>query len=228
MTPLLLEKLADLRADWVPIELAEFVVVGSVLDLIPSNNWSGTVLGAGLLHEEGHPNLLRANVLAIRGKLTARRVKARNHNFALGDPGLLCSEIIPEPEKKYDLTVVPHWSDYDLANRFAHLNPHVIDPETDTAAVVSDIAASRKIVASSLHGIVVADSYRIPRRAEQFAGINSSYEGGEFKYHDYASVLNEKMKWGVLHTPKERFVEKAQAELFDAFRSIASKKPKKR
>ncbi len=49
------------------------------------------------------------------------------------------------------------------------------------------------------------------------------YEGGTFKYDDYASALNDKIHWGELHTPNPRHIEKAQAELFDAFRPVVGR-----
>jgi hypothetical protein len=47
------------------------------------------------------------------------------------------------------------------------------------------------------------------------------YEGGEFKFHDYASAFNEEPHFGELHMPHERKLEKVEAELFDAFRALA-------
>lgn len=218
LTPLLLDKLADITGEWTPIDTAEIIVVGSILEHLPPA-WTGAIVGAGKLHQWSHPDLSHANVLALRGRFSAVDVPG---DFALGDPGLLCSEILPHSdEKRFDLTVVPHWSDKTLAKRFAHLDPHVIDPTDDLMTIIGDIAASKKIVSSSLHGIIIADSFRIPRRAELFPNIDASYEGGVFKFHDYSSVLGEPMKFGALHTPDERRIEIAQAELFDVFRTLA-------
>lgn len=217
LTPLLLEKFADITTVWAPVENAHMIVVGSILEQLP-DRWDGTIVGAGRLHAHSHVDLSHATVLALRGQLSAEGVTG---DFALGDPGLLCSELLPHvDEKRFDLTVVPHWSDRELAKRFAHLHPHVIDSAADPMSVIADIAASKKIVSSSLHGIILADSFRIPRRAERFPNINATYEGGDFKFNDYSSVLGESIEFGVLHTPDERRIEIAQAELFDVFQDL--------
>lgn len=218
LTPLLLEKFSDLHVQWSPVEEAHIIVVGSILEHLP-RHWHGAIVGAGKLHEHSHVDLGEAAVLALRGALSARGVRG---DFVLGDPGLLCSEIVePTNDKEFDLTVVPHWSDHQLAQRFAHLNPHVINPSHDPLTIIGEIARSKKIVSSSLHGIVIADSFRIPRRAERFPHMDKVYEGGEFKFHDYSSVLGEEMPFGVLHTPKDEGIERVQADLFDVFRHLA-------
>lgn len=223
LTPLLLERFSDLNVIWAPTEFAEMIVVGSILEHLPEA-WNGMILGAGKLKQFSEVDITKAKILALRGKLSAAKVKG---DFALGDPGLLASELLDRPHvKKYDLCIVPHWSDKVLADKFAHIPARdgleniVVDPTADSLTVIDQIAQSEKVVSSSLHGIIIADSFRIPRRAERFPNMDHRYEGGEFKYHDYASVLDEPMIWGEMHQPDERKIEQAQAELFDAFRSL--------
>jgi hypothetical protein len=117
--------------------------------------------------------------------------------------------------------VIPHWSDIELEEKFAYLHPKVVHAADDPMEIIHTIARAKKVVSSSLHGIIVADSFRVPRRLERHPHLYKPYEGGEFKFHDYASAFNEEPHFGELHMPHERKLEKVEAELFDAFRALA-------
>jgi hypothetical protein len=186
---------------------AELVVVGSVLEHLPKG-WSGTVCGAGKLHEHSDVDLSNARVLAVRGKLTAK-AKGVPKDVVLGDPGLLVPYWIRQWPAKYELGIVPHWSDTELAERFPH--GHVIDITQRPEDVVSEIAKCKRIVSSSLHGIIVADAYGIPRQAELFP--QAAKEGGDFKFRDYASVYDTHPHFGEMWRAPHHIVERIQGEL---------------
>jgi hypothetical protein len=190
LTPALLERVAGIRATWTEARNAEIIVVGSILTMIPPL-FRGTVLGAGKADNVRNVNLSQARVLALRGQLTADGVQA-TPGYALGDPGLLADMLLDErPEPIHDLGVVPHWQDRTLLKRYP--NAFHIDPKRPALDVVRDIADCKRIVSSSLHGIIVADALELPRRWETFMGV----QGGGFKFHDYASA------WGGTITPGE-------------------------
>lgn len=190
LVPLLLESAYVKQFEWSPPAEAEFVIAGSVLEHLPSN-WAGTVCGAGLLHESSHLNLREAEVLGVRGKLTLDRlaVKSREHrnNVVLGDPALLVPSWIRQYQGKWDVGIIPHWSDNELMRRFPY--GHYIDVRRPPHEVIEDIAKCKRVISSSLHGIIVADAYGIPRQAELFpdALSRAQHEGGDFKYRDYAT-----------------------------------------
>ncbi len=211
----LLEKLVGITPEWATPSDAEIVIVGSVLDVLPSS-WNGIIAGAGKLHERTTVPR-HADILGVRGHLTARGLTG---HYAVGDPGLLVDELIAPQIKTHNLGVVPHWSDTQLAARFAHLDPFVIQPSWTPEHVIAEIGSCKKIVSSSLHGIIVADAFGIPRRAEMFANMNNRYEGSGFKFLDYASGIDFPMNWGLLQEPPRGPIERAQAELFDMIRSL--------
>lgn len=214
LTPYLLEAFADVKVDHADAAEADIVVVGSILEALPTH-WNGIVAGSGKLYEKTRPNLDNAHVYGLRGTLSAQGVTGE---YALGDPALLIDEMIPAGKKEHELGVVPHWSDTVLVGRFAKWNPHVILPSGDPLTVVREIASCKKIVASSLHGIIVADAYGIPRRAEMFA--QAAVEGGDFKFRDYASVINQPIVFGQLQTPYRWRIEELQRGLWDMFKRI--------
>jgi hypothetical protein len=193
---------------WAPAAEADQVIVGSILHHLPEG-WSGTVCGAGLLYPERRVDLTNATVLALRGKMTDARVKRAPGPVVYGDPGLLVSKFIPQPVAKHDLGVVPHWSDTELAKRFPYAR--VIDVRQHPEKVIAEIASCRRIISSSLHGLIVADAYGIPRQAELFA--QAGQEGGAFKFSDYASVFDTHPHFGRMWQAPHHLVERIQNDL---------------
>lgn len=214
LTPYLLKAFADVKVDRADAGEADIMVVGSILEAVPEH-WTGIVAGAGKLYEHTRPHLDAAHVYGLRGALSARGVHG---DYVLGDPALLIDEMVPAAKKEYELGVVPHWSDKTLAARFAKWNPHVIVPSGDPLTVVREITRCKKIVSSSLHGIIVADAYGIPRRAEMFA--QAAVEGGDFKFRDYASAIGLPMKFGMIQSPFRWKVEELQRGLWDMFKRV--------
>jgi len=195
--------------EWAPPEDADLVAVGSVLEHLPSG-WSGTVAGAGILRPNARVDLTSAKVVGLRGKLTRKTAKLpKGARPVLGDPGLLVSAFVRQGPARHDLGVVPHWSDKQLAKRFPY--GHVIDVSKPPAEVIADIASCKRIISSSLHGLIVADAYGIPRQAEKFPFIGR--EGGDFKFRDYASVFDGDPHFGHMWRAPHADVERIQREL---------------
>jgi hypothetical protein len=223
MSAAVLNHFAGVDVEWSEPAQAEIVVSGSVLDVLP-DGWSGVVAGAGTLLNGTRRDLTKATVLAVRGHLTLRQLTLGDGVApVIGDPGLLASELVAVDRGRYELGVVPHWSDMTLWDRFKRLNPLPIPSTGDPLEVIRLIGSCKKIVTSSLHGAIVADSFGIPRRVERFPGmVTSPKEGGEHKFHDYASSLGQPIEWckhGGQVAPPER-VEQIQADLFTALGKI--------
>ncbi len=224
LAPLLLEKFAGLKAAWSPVCGADIVSVGSVLEHIPPL-WEGYILGAGKLYEDSrlHLHTGTANILALRGPLTARQCPPGD--YALGDPGLLASGLLDdhEPEKLWDLGIVPHWADTSLARSDCftggNWTTRVISPAQDPLTVIREISQCQKIVTSSLHGMILADSLGIPRRLEPAPHWDSS-QGGLFKFTDYLASIGAPLVVGRTTTVSRLHVEDRKYELYDAYEDL--------
>lgn len=220
LTPLLLKRFTRLDSEWSDIPDSEIIIIGSVLDKIP-HEWAGTILGAGKLHEGSVVDLPYANILALRGPLSARGIKG---DYVIGDAGLLADELVQMPEKEYDLGIVPHWSDTQLEHNptFLRYNPKIIRPDGDPLEVIREIGRCKKVVSSSLHGIILADAFNIPRRIEIAPWMISrpKQEGGIFKWRDYSASLGMKLEIGVTQEVDRHVVIERQSELFDAFNTL--------
>lgn len=201
----------DVEYDATGIEDADLILAGSVLEHLPAR-WSGTVCGAGKLRENSVVDLSGARVLALRGKLTADSVKGLSGPIVLGDPGLLVSDWIEQPLAKYELGVIPHWSDHELAGRF--LYGQLINVADPPEKVAQEISRCKRVVSSSLHGLVVADAFGIPRRAELFP--NAANEGGDFKYRDYCSIYDTHPHFGEMWRAPHHMVERTRNQLRSA------------
>jgi pyruvyltransferase len=215
LTPLLLARFSDTYVHWAPFRDADMVVVGSNLDVLP-NKWRGFVVGAGKLHEKTKPDLSRATVMGLRGPLTAKGIRG---NYCIGDPGLLADELVTV-NKRYDLGIIPHWSDTELEHRpeFQRYKPHIIRPSGDTCEVLREIGRCRKIISSSLHGVIVADAFGIPRRTEM-TGLFAR-EGGDFKFRDHNAAVGVPFEIGVTQEAPRYMVQDRQQELYDMFQSL--------
>lgn len=163
------------------------VAVGSVLDSVPED-YTGMVWGTGLINDRPHvmPN---AKILGVRGRLTAQRIGHPDAN--LGDPGLLVSRFLPAAEKTHVLGLVPHKIHVDHPTIQHLVSPDVIliDPGEPAAVVAEKISSCSAIVSTSLHGLVVADSYGIPAAWADLADRPLSGSGA-FKFYDYESALS--------------------------------------
>lgn len=217
LTPLLMARFAGLSMVWSPPAMARCIVVGSIIEHVP-DDWAGVVAGAGQLFEGSDVTLPNATVLGVRGPLTAKSFPGQD--LVLGDPGLLANELVSPVEKCYDLGVVPHWSDNELEHRpeFTRYQPRIIRSTGDPCETIREIGRCKKIVASSLHGIIVADAFGIPRRTEMTKLF--AREGGSFKFRDYNASIGVRFVEGKLQAPDRFTINNRQAELFDMLEDL--------
>lgn len=126
-------------------------------------------------------------ICALRGELTAKKFGVSGE-VPLGDPGLLANLAYKKSPAVSKIGVVPHMTHMDLNivkklradNRFL-----VIDPCRDPENVIKDITKCNLVLSSSLHGLVVADSFSIPNIHTEFGIL----EEGDFKFDDYYSAF---------------------------------------
>jgi hypothetical protein len=187
LTPWLLHQYGRIAVHTPPAR-AEMAGVGSILEQLPSE-FSGTVWGSGLLFGE-RVDLPRARYAAVRGHLT-KEIQGIRDPVALGDPGLLVARHASRPPRRWSLGVVPHGM-HDghpqllaFAARYRR-DVQIIGTRAPVSTVVRAIARCDAVISSSLHGVVIADSFGIPNA---WFGLEPSLWGGSFKFADYESVV---------------------------------------
>lgn len=213
---LLIKKFTHLESEWAEPGNAELVIVGSLLEHLPEK-WNGVIAGIGKLHERTKLNLPEAKIIGLRGPLTAKGIKKK---ITIADPGLLCNELVTLQDKQYEIGLIPHWSDNDLEKNSIFLTKRtkIIRVSDDPLKVITEISQCRKIVSSSLHGIILADAFGIPRRTEIAPRL--AYEGGTFKFRDYNESIKMNFQTGVLQKADHYVVEEKQFALFEMFEEI--------
>jgi pyruvyltransferase len=124
------------------------------------------------------------DVRAVRGPRTRALLTDRGIPCPeiYGDPALLLPELMPQlstwaQEKTRAVTIVPNYADFP-AMRAEH-GARCLDPRGGVRACLRAIAQSEAVIASSLHGLIVAESLGIPAR------LLSPAREAAFKYEDY-------------------------------------------
>lgn len=169
------------------------LALGSIFHLARSGD---VVWGSGLgNHLKSFHGPYKADpdieILAVRGPLT-RDVYLKEGGVRCpeiyGDPAILLPEIYtPEVKCRYGISVLPHVRDVQLSRLFPEAR--LINAATkNSLAVIDAIRASEFIITSSLHGLIVAESYGIPVVLYLPPAIRLSEP--EFKYMDYFASTN--------------------------------------
>lgn len=175
---ILAERTVDPLGDVVDRRL---LAVGSILHFARPGDvvWGSGVNGKSVQMRHDVADL---DVRAVRGPLTAQFLRDRGVDVPsiYGDPGLLVGRLWPREGfvgsmAHVPLTIIPNLN--DVARYQSHPSFwHPCSPLPDT---IARIATSDFVAGSSLHAMVLADSFGVPSRL-----ISSEHEP-PFKYEDY-------------------------------------------
>jgi pyruvyltransferase len=166
----------EIKSTHTPFE-HKLLSLGSILHSALNGD---VVWGTGIMTGWFPEHISQLDVRAVRGPLTRDILlkKGIQCPAVYGDPALLIPLLFPEftcnPVRDY--IVIPHASETSL---FAN-DPNMVSPREPWETVVKKITESKFVIASSLHGIIVAEAFGIPARMV-LSTNNSQY----FKYMDY-------------------------------------------
>lgn len=175
------------------LKLKNYLVIGSTIDMLCKENTE--VWGAGIIDEIKTLRIKPRRVHAVRGPLTRKKLLEQGVECpeVYGDPALLISRYYkPNVKKKHLIGFIPHRSNLESINGFtidgARLSERkevlVIDLSkyekwTD---IVDQICSCENIISASLHGLIMAEAYKIPNLWIEFG---KPLIGGHFKFHDF-------------------------------------------
>lgn len=160
-----------------------YVTAGSILAYANKNT---IVWGSGIILKD--QQVKNAIFLAVRGPQTRKRLLELGYKVpeVYGDPALLLPQYYnPTVEKKYEIGIIPHYSDYQVVHNWYQNNPQikVIDLMTlDIEQTTDEILTCKHIISSSLHGLIVSHAYRIPAVWVEFS---DKLFGDGIKFQDY-------------------------------------------
>lgn len=190
LTPYLVEKISGKKCIWSPPEsdILKYVVTGSILNWEMKNAVSW---GAGIANKDDRLGVEK--VVMTRGEISRyiAILGGIENDMVVGDPALLLPRYYtPKVEKKYKLGIFIHYIDTDVItyNLLSQLPEDVvlIYALGEIEQTIDLICSCERIISNSLHGLIVADAYRIPSRWVKFS---DRILGDGTKYMDYYSSI---------------------------------------
>lgn len=167
--------------------LPNLIAIGSILHWADQNT---VIWGTGLLASEIKINAKPRAIVAVRGPLTRARLIEQGLNCPelFGDPGVFISDFIPASPARHAVGLVPHYIDAHL--EFVSLaradGVEIIDVALPIEEYIRRLTSCRRIVSSSLHGLVFAHAYGIPA---VWVRLSDAVLGGGFKFFDYYASI---------------------------------------
>lgn len=165
-----------------------YALVGSILQ---SANKRTIVWGSGLISDKEFPKENPKQICAVRGPLSRQVLLSHGIKCpeVYGDPILLLSKYYqPQVKKIYKLGIIPHIYDENigLIDKYIENHSSVIKISmrkySNWKDVIDKIASCEQILSSSLHGIILADTYGVPNTWVEFS---DKVFGHGFKFRDY-------------------------------------------
>lgn len=165
-------------------EDGEYFAIGSIIRLAKN----ATILGSGVIRDSDEidpTNTFRF----VRGPQTRKRVIEQGGECPeiYGDLALLTPRFYGESPKKYRIGAVPHYWNHQPGplNWIADKNLEFINVlDFNPLTVVRRITQCEKIIASSLHGIILAHAYGIPAVHVKYPNAAKVFGDG-IKFVDY-------------------------------------------
>lgn len=163
---------------------SDVALTGSILQHYPPD-FKGRILGTGFIDSKYSRKNVLWNTKILRGPLTAKQCGQIDDPVVYGDPGILASLVFSQDKiKKYLLGIVPHYVDYDYAYKLFKnsTDVNIINVRQSASKVAKEIQSCEYIASSSLHGLIFADSFRIPNIHLKFGDL---LFGNLHKFNDY-------------------------------------------
>lgn len=190
LTVPLLRELFGVDARRVGPARAELIAVGSILDSYwrtrngrPLALWQRRPWRKLHVWGSGWPQSVRYH--AVRGPLSAARIG--RPDLPTGDPAILLPLIwLQKAARTAEVGVIPHFATWQkFIGRFGDILSRgwrIINLLEPARMVAQAIAECEFVVSSSLHGLIVADSYGVPSLR---MAPDAPIKGDGFKFQDY-------------------------------------------
>lgn len=195
LTPYLIEKITgkptiNVSSKFIP----RIMGVGSLLHFSSSKS---VVWGTGMISKDDGLNAISLkNIVGLRGYLTKKQIQDRfqqNIDCFIGDPAIILPRLYSPCREniEYQIGLIPHYVDEEIAADLLSQLPHelrkkvhLITVKQEVETFIQEVTSCRKIVSSSLHGLIISDAYEIPN---QWVELSKNVIGERFKFYDYYS-----------------------------------------
>ena len=203
-----------------------FLAIGSVISKATSKTivWGSGGFGTENLLSYSNKINTKAVYKAVRGPLTRNllRISGVSCPEIYGDPALLLPYFYyPEVQKTYEVGIILRWSEKKWNNlEFGEGIKKIFFGTDKIEETIQDILSCKKIISSSLHGIILADAYNIPN-----AWLDTTTtKGYNFKFYDYMLSVNKIQKPQKM--PYKKFKKLSKITLHDIYKNFAFDKRK--
>lgn len=168
------------------ISTGKILSIGSVLHFAQDGD---TIWGTGRngkISEDKH-TFSSLDVRAVRGPRTKTYLESKGIQVpdVFGDPGILAPLLYPKaqldiiyPGTESEVLIVPQLNDDQAI--YADYSNQLVSPRQLPGSFLGQLTKAKKVIASSLHGLILAESYGIPA-----VYFDSGSGENIFKYHDY-------------------------------------------
>ncbi|NME83744.1 polysaccharide pyruvyl transferase family protein [Clostridium sp. SM-530-WT-3G] len=202
-----------------------FMGIGS---LIGAARFDSVIWGSGIMNAYNTSNMIkhrkyvRYDIRAVRGPITRNFLLQGGYNCPeiFGDPAIIMPLIyMPKNiEKKYKTTIIYH---HETSNQDFEKDINYLSVFTDDyKSFIDTIVASELVISSSLHGIILAETYGVPAVFLNY-GVNEQI----LKYMDWyystnrnnvrmAASVEEAMRMKPMDIPE---LEGMRKKLLEAF-----------
>lgn len=158
------------------------------------------VLGSGLMFENKFSVNPNADYKFVRGPYTRQKILEVSGSCPeiYGDPAMLLPLFCEESKKEYDVGIVPHYVDYEYTKQH-YPDYKIIDViNTNPLVVAKEITKCKKIISTSLHGIIAAHAYGIPAAWVKFS---KKVKGDGIKFKDHYASLGLEAELSTIDNP---------------------------
>ncbi len=162
------------------------LAIGSILE--KSLRPNSIVWGAGFIAPPKQVVRPR-RIHAVRGPLTRAAFLENGMDCPeiYGDPAILLDRIYSPPRSdRYPVALIPHVTDWNtpFAKQWRESGRKILDLRHygDWHKFIDELCQCKTIVSSSLHGIILAETYGIPAIRIR---LSDNLLGGEYKFQDY-------------------------------------------
>lgn len=169
-------------------KLENYLVIGSTVTIL--TNKKTIIWGAGAIDGSRPLKAIPKKICAVRGPLTRKYFLDKGIACPpiYGDPAFLTKFFYkPQKEKNHKLGIIPHYIDFH-SEKFHTLknNPDILfirmQNYESVQSVIDQITSCEMILSSSLHGLILSETYDIPNI---WMKVSDNIDGGTFKYQDY-------------------------------------------
>lgn len=201
--------LADVFPRLLPKDQVNILPIGSIIEYLCTSD--SVIWGSGAQNALESLEITPREVVAVRGPLTRKLLLSKGISCPeiYGDPALLLSKLYrPIVKKKYRIGIIPHYVDFSncLIQDFVQKGEDVLvismKDYSDWHEIPDKINECDLILSSSLHGLIISDSYNVPN---VWVAFSDKIKGGGFKYLDYFASVGRSTKAPVFIRSVEDF-----------------------